>query len=951
MQLVRKSISIKGARANNLKNINLEIPRDALTVITGVSGSGKSSIAYNVLYAEGQRRFLQSLSSSSRSNIMNMEKPDVDMVMGLSPVISIPQKRSIKNPRSSVASMADLSNYIRLLYSVLGTPHCPICDSEIECLSTNQIAEHILSLPEGTRVEVQAPVNKIFDKSYDYLLTELRNRGYRKFEINNEVFDIKNSIDLEETRTYKIEVIVDEISVYKKNYEQIVSAIERGMEEGHNFIRLKITSKDISQEEIRKFTNGFINCEHNIITGKFLPKYFSPNDVSGACPTCQGLGTYKMTEPYLLIKDEKKSMRMDPLYVSQFSLNDKNGAARLYSLARHYNFSIDTPFNEIPEKIKDIFFYGTKGERYELLKPTGEREIEGRRRYVSYEGLVRYVTRLYKDNLDKGTKNRDNEKLFASHICPDCNDKKLRKERLLVKINGININEFGNMNIQKLKKFISDLEVLDTKKEATQQIINEILLKLELLEEIGLEYLSLGRSADTLSGGETQRIRLSSQIGSNLMGMMYILDEPSIGLHEKDTFKIINTLKKLRDMGNTVVVVEHDIETIGNADYIIELGPGAGVYGGEIIASGNIQEIINARGSITGQYLSGKKKIVIPKAILLVIGKHIRINGARENNLKNLNVSIPLGTFICVTGVSGSGKSSLVNEILYKSIYSKMHDSRVKPGLNDGVEGIESISDVRYIDQSPIGRSSRSNPATYINIYDKIRKIFEGTEEAKARGYDASSFSFNNKGGRCETCMGEGNIVTELQFMQDIATPCPVCKGKRYRSEILEIKYKGKNIADILELTIEEGVEFFNDVNVIHSKLNVLNKLGLGYLKIGQSSSTLSGGEAQRLKLGRELGKIKKEKDNLYILDEPTTGLHIKDIEKLLLSLNELVDLGNTVMVIEHNLDLIKTADYIIDMGPDAGENGGQIVTAGTPEDIVMCDESYTGKYLRKYIK
>ena len=949
--MVRKSISIKGARANNLKNINLEIPRDALTVITGVSGSGKSSIAYNVLYAEGQRRFLQSLSSSSRSNIMNMEKPDVDIVMGLSPVISIPQKKGIKNPRSSVASMADLSNYIRLLYSVLGVPHCPICNKEIKCLSTNQIAEHILSLPEGTRIEVQAPINKIFDKSYDYLLTELRNKGYRKFVINNEVFDIKNNIDLDESGTYKIEVIVDEFSIYKKNYEQIVGAIERGLQEGQNFIRVNIISKDISKEELMKFNKGFINCEHNIITGKFLPKYFSPNDVSGACPTCQGLGAYKITKPYLLIKDEKKSMRMDPFYVSQFSLSDRNGAARLYSLARHYKFSIDTPFNELSDEIKDIFFYGTKGERYELLKPNGEREIEERRRYVSYEGLIKYVTRLYKDDLDKGTNSRNNEKLFANHTCPDCKGKKLKKERLLVKINGIDINDFCNMDIQKLKRFIVGLEVSESKKKAAQQIINEMILKLELLEEIGLEYLSLGRGSDTLSGGETQRIRLSSQIGSDLMGMMYILDEPSIGLHEKDTFKIINTLKKLRDMGNTVVVVEHDMETIKSAEYIIELGPGAGVFGGEVTACGNIQDVINTEKSITGQYLSGKRKIPIPKERRLGIGKYIRIKGAKENNLKNLNVNIPLGTFICVTGVSGSGKSTLVNEILYKSIYSKLHDSRVKPGLNDGVEGIENVSDIRYIDQSPIGRSSRSNPATYINIYDKIRKIFEETEEAKARGYDASSFSFNNKGGRCENCMGEGSIVTELQFMQDIVTTCPVCKGKRYRSEILEIKYKGKNIADILELTIQDGVEFFKDVNLIHSKLKVLNKLGLGYLKFGQSSSTLSGGEAQRLKLGRELGKIKREKNNLYILDEPTTGLHIQDMEKLLISLNELVDLGNTMLVIEHNLDFIKTADYIIDMGPDAGENGGQIVTVGTPEEIIMCDESYTGKYLKKYIE
>lgn len=949
--MIRKSISIKGARENNLKNINVEIPRDALTVITGVSGSGKSSLAYNILYGEGQRRFLQSIASSSRANIMNMEKPDVDMVMGLSPVIAITQKKGIVNPRSSVASMADISNYMRLLYVVLGTPHCHICNEKIECLSTNQIAEHILNLPEGTRLEVLAPVNKIYDENYDYLLTELRNNGFRKLIINNEAYDIKNKIELDENKNYFIEVIVDEISVNKKNYEQIVNVIEKGLEVGNNFIKFKIVSHDISKEETRKFTKGFINCEHNIIAGKFLSKNFSVNDTSGACATCQGLGTYKMTEPYLLIKDENKSMKMDPLYVSQCSFSDKSGAARLYSLARHYNFSIDTPFKELPEKIKDVIFFGTKGERYETLKSNGEREVEGKRRYVSYNGLVEYVTRFHKKRLSEGSKSKEKEKLFVSHICPDCNGKKLKKEILSVKIDGVDINDFSNMQIKELIEFITNIKVPNTKKEASQQIINELLIKLELLTEIGLEYLNIGRSAASLSGGETQRIRLSSQIGSNLMGMLYILDEPSIGLHEKDTFKIINTLKKLRDMGNTVVVVEHDIETIRNADHIIELGPGAGAYGGELIVSGNIQEVINTDGSLTGQYLTQKREIAVPKIRRKGIGKYIKIKGARENNLKDMNVSIPLGIFICITGVSGSGKSSLVNEILYKSIVSKFHDARVKPGLHDKIEGLEHISDVRYIDQSPIGRSSRSNPATYLNFYDKIREIYARTEEAKARGYDISSFSFNNKGGRCETCMGEGSIVTELQFMQDITTICPACKGKRYKNEILEVKYKGKSIAEVLELTTEEGVEFFKDVKVIHTKLSVLNKLGLGYLKLGQSSATLSGGEAQRLKLGRELGKIKKQTGNIYILDEPTTGLHIQDIEKLLFSLNELVELGNTVLVIEHNLDFIKTADHIIDIGPDAGEDGGKIVIEGTPEEVIMCDKSHTGRYLRKYIE
>lgn len=948
--MVKKTISIKGARENNLKNISVEIPRDALTVITGVSGSGKSSLAYNILYGEGQRRFLQSLSTSSRANIMNMEKPDVDMVMGLSPVIAISQKRSIVNPRSTVASMADISNYMRLLYAVLGISHCPFCGKKINSLSISQITEHILTLNEGTRVRILAPVQKPFDESYDYLLTELRNNGFRRFLINNEIYDSKNKIELDEENNYSIEVIVDEFTVDKRNYELIISIIEKGFEIGQNFLRIEIEDKNISNQKIYEFNNCFFECEHNIISGKFPPKNFSANDVSGACPTCQGLGTYKMTEPYLLIKDENKSMRMNPFYVSQLSLSDKNSAARLYSLARHYNFSIDIPFIELPDKIKNIIFFGTNKERFELLKYNGERELEGNRRYIGYEGMVNYVTRFQKRRISQGIKTKESEKLFADHICPECSGKKLKKERLLVKIDGKNINDLYSMQIKDLIKFFKNINVPLDKKQAAAQIIHEILTKLELLEDIGLEYMNIGRSAESLSGGELQRIRLSSQIGSNLMGMVYILDEPSIGLHAKDTFKIINTLKKLRDIGNTVVVVEHDIETINSADYIIELGPGAGEYGGQVVISGNIQEVLNSDVSLTAQYLTKKKEISVPKIRRKGTGKYLKIYGAKENNLKNININIPLGVLTCITGVSGSGKSSLVNEIIYKGIFSKFHDARIKPGLHDRIDGLEYISDVRYIDQSPIGRSSRSNPATYIGVYDKIREIFAATEESKARGYDASHFSFNNKGGRCETCLGEGNIITELQFMQDITTVCPVCKGKRYKNEILEVKYKDKNITEVLEMSIKEGEEFFKDVKAIQKKLGVLNKLGLGYLKLGQSSATLSGGEAQRLKLGKELGKIKKETDNIYILDEPTTGLHIKDIEKLLLSLNELVEIGNTVLVIEHNLDFIKTADYIIDIGPDAGNAGGEIVVKGTPEEVIMCDKSYTGKYLRKYI-
>lgn len=946
----RKSITIKGARENNLKNVSVEIPRDSLTVITGVSGSGKSSLAYNVIYGEGQRRFLQSLASSSRTSLANMDKPDVDMVMGLSPVISISQKRSNVSPRSSVGSMSDISNYVRLLYAILGKSHCRVCYEEIETMSINRIAEHITSLNEGTKVEILAPVNKIYGEDYDYLFTHLRNNGYRKFKIDNESYDDKYQSELDENIDYQIEVFIDEFKVYKKNYKQILDSIEKGLEIGSNYIKFEIESTNNCDKELLEFKKNFIKCDHNMITGSYLPKNFSANDVSGACKTCHGLGTYMVTEPSLLIKDENKSMKESPFYVSQFELNDRNGAARLHSLAMHYDFSIDTPFKDLKEETKNILFYGTNGDRYELLKPTGERYDEQKRRTVSYEGLINYVTRVMGKKVNSDSGNKTNDRLFAVHSCPDCKGKKLQQDKFLVKLDGIDIYEFNDMHISNLLKFIENIEIPDGKIEAAQEILNEINIKLKFLEEIGLGYLNLGRGANSLSGGETQRLRLASQLGSNLMGMLYILDEPSIGLHEKDTFKIIDTMKSLRDMGNTVIVVEHDMETIKNADYIIEMGPAAGVHGGNIVASGSYDEFVTIGNSLTAEYLNGTKKVVIPSFKREGSGKFINIKGAKENNLQDIDVSIPLGTFICVTGVSGSGKSTLIEKVLYKSIMSKFHDSRIKPGRHDSIDGLEFISDVRFINQSPIGKSSRSNPATYVNIYDKIRQLFADTNEAKSRGYDVSSFSFNVRGGRCETCMGEGRILTELQFMQDIYSECHSCKGKRYKCEILEVKYKGKNIADILDLTIEEAVDFFNDIKTITVKLSILNELGLGYLKLGQSASTLSGGEAQRIKLGKELGKIKKNTGNLYILDEPTTGLHIHDIEKLLLSINKLVNQGNTVLVIEHNLDFIKVADHLIDIGPNAGKYGGKVVVSGKPEDIVNCEESHTARYLKKYL-
>ncbi len=945
---MEKSISIKNARENNLKNVSVEIPRDSFVVITGVSGSGKTSLAYNVLYGEAQRRFLQSLSSASKTGIINMPKPDVDMVNGLSPVISIPQKRSITNPRSSVATLTDLSSYVRMLYSILGQAHCPVCHNVINSYSINQMVDHLMNLPEDTILQILAPVNKIYDEDYDYLLTDLRNKGFRKILINGILYNMKDSIQLNQEEQFTIYVVVDEVSILKDNYEILATSIKRALDMGDNLVKFDIISDDIPNENIRKVINDFFGCEHNIVAGRYMPKDFSANDLSGACPTCHGLGTYKVTEPRLLIKDSKKSMRQNPFYISQFLLADRNGAARLYSLANHYDFDIDAPYEELSESVKDVLMYGTKGERYELLRPNGERYEVNKRRFVSYEGLVNYVNRFYKKSVLENSTSKQNERLFVDRLCPDCKGKKIKRSRLLVKIDNVDIYTFGCFNITELKTFLENIHIPESKKDSIQQLLAELRLKLNALIEIGLEYLNLGRSANSLSGGETQRIRLSTQIGLDLMGMIYILDEPSIGLHARDTYRIIKSLKRLKEAGNTVIVVEHDMDIIKTADYIIEIGPGAGIHGGEIVATGSIHEIKQGN-SLLGKYLNNIKGIRLPKKRRQGSGKSITIKGAKENNLKDINVNIPLHTLICVTGVSGSGKSSIVNEVLYKAIISKTHDKRVLPGCYDSIEGIEYISDIRNIDQTPIGRSSRSNVATYLGIYDSIRKLYANTEEAKNKGYNNTYFSFNTTEGRCENCNGEGRIVMELQFVQDITTVCPVCKGQRYKSDILSVKYRGKNIAEVLDLTVEEALEFFKDVNGIYRKIKVLNKLGLGYLKLGQSSSSLSGGEAQRIKLGKELGKLKKKKDNLYLLDEPTTGLHLDDIEKLILALDELVNQGNTVLVIEHNLDLIKVADYIIDLGPEAGEKGGELVAEGSPEKIIENNNSYTGKYLKEY--
>lgn len=949
-----KNIEVKGARENNLKNISVDIPRDALTVITGVSGSGKSTLVYDVIFSEGQRRYLECVGTYARRFTPLLKKPDVDFVFGLSPVLAIEQKKGIRNPRSTVGTMTDISDYLRLLFASLGRVECPHCQYEFNPKTTNQIVEHILTLPHGTIVDIYAPVYKIYGENYPYLFDEIRKKGYRNFRIDGKSFDASRKSVLDEFKEYKIEVHIDKFVVSGDIHKQVSSSIGSGLFIGERFLCIEISGDSITEKIYNDFYKEFGCSEHHIVVGELLPYYFTPNDSESACLTCHGIGTYRKAQPNLVVENWNKSIRQGALTNTFLSVKHPFKYMLLYSLAQYYNFSLDTPLNELSKEVQDIIFFGTKGEKFKLIQPPDAiKNNPEAGKVISYNGIINDIDNMYKKANKEGTAENSYDFIYkkhmSEHVCPDCMGTKLRRTRLLTKLSGKSIHDLGELPVDELYEFMLNLKIPAEKQQVGEQIVKEIINRLQLLVDIGVNYLSLNRRGTTLSGGETQRIRLSTQISSGLSGMLYVLDEPSIGLHSRDSYRVINIMKRLRDSGNTVIVVEHDMDTICEADNIIEIGPGPGEHGGKVVAQGSINDITNSPDSLTGDYITGRKNIPIP-ATRRKPNNYITIIGARENNLKNVNVDIPLGILVCITGVSGSGKSSLINKILYKKLNSIFRDVPDISGQHDSISGYDNISNIINIDQSPIGRNSRSNPATYVGFFDRIREIFADTEEAKTRGYQQLYFSTNNKEGRCDECAGHGVITTELQFMPDVETICPICKGTGFSKDILEITYKGKNISQVLNMSVEEAIIFFSDNKYILHKLKIMNELGLRYIKLGQSSSTLSGGEAQRIKLSTELGKIKRGIHNLYILDEPTTGLHWSDIQLLLDCLNRLVDAGHTVLVIEHHMDVIKSADYIIDIGPEPGKQGGYIVAAGTPEDVIQVPQSHTGTYLSKVL-
>ena len=955
---MRQTVAVKGARENNLQNIEVDIPRDQLVVVTGISGSGKSSLAFDTVYAEGQRRFLESMSTYAKRFITQLKKPDVDFIDGLSPVVSIEQKTITMNPRSTVGTMTDLQDYLRMLFATIGVSHCPYCEVEIPTRTHYQILERMLSMPEGTEVEIHVPVFKIYGEDYDYLFDDIRTKGCRHIKIDGIEHDISEEIELDPDQAYDLQVIVDKFFVNKDIDKQVLASLEHAMLVGEGFMRFDVLFPEDAEADAIERLEGFGCPKHGIIMAELGPHHFTFNEPTGACVTCSGLGTYLQVHPNLLVPDKTRSIA-DGAFVHQaFNYDpDRWDGRTMYSLAVHYGFDLDTPFADLPEAVVDILYHGTRGEEFPIKQPEGARPVERRHlgRNIRFDGIITRIDRHYRRYRKQGEAHSGMEeylrKVMVERTCPDCNGAKLKRQRLLVTIDGQTIHEVGELHFEELRDFLLSIRGIPIKqREAGNRVINELVTRINLLLGIGLDYLNLNRRSATLSGGESQRIRLSTQIGSGLMGMLYVLDEPSIGLHPKDNAKMIETLRKLRDIGNTVIVVEHDESTIRAADHIIELGPGPGIHGGEVVVQGELDTILDCPESLTGLYLSGRREIPLPNQRRRLNGKFISITGARENNLRSIDVDVPIGVFICITGASGSGKSTLVNEILYKRLHSIYHDSRTLYGTHDELEGHEHISDVISIDQSPIGRSSRSNPATYIGFYDNIRKLFASAPLSLSRGYTASRFSFNVKGGRCEECHGDGRITTQLHFMPDVEVVCPTCKGARYNEDTLDVTYNGRNISEILDMSVEEGVDFFADQRLINHKLSVLNQLGMGYLQIGHPATILSGGEAQRVKLASELGKLKRGKHNLYILDEPTTGLHIADVQKLLDSLNRLVDSGHTVLVIEHHLDVIKTADYVIDLGPEGGHKGGEVLAHGTPEDIAKVEASFTGQFLKEYL-
>ena len=944
MKMANDKIIIKGARQNNLKNIDVAIPRDKLTVITGLSGSGKSSLAFDTIYAEGQRRYVESLSSYARQFLGQMDKPDVDYIEGLSPAISIDQKTTAKNPRSTVGTVTEIHDYLRLLYARIGVPHCPSCGDEIRKLSVDQIVDGIMSMPAGTRLYILAPVIREKKGEHVKLLKDFYKSGYARVKVDGTMYRLDEPISIDKKRKHTIEIVVDRIVIKDEIRRRVADSVETAAALSGGIV----VSENADDGTRRLYNQNYACAKCGISMEELSPRMFSFNNPFGACPTCLGLGYQMKIDPDYVIRDKSKSINEGAINATGWSVVSDECTARMYleGLARHYKFSLDTPVCDLPDEITDIILYGTRGKKiqFEYTRNYGSGNFMS-----SYEGVIPNLERRYHDTSSEWVKN-EIESYMSNNICPDCGGARLNPQALAVTVNGVNIDTVSHMSIKEARDFFAAITLTDKEKIIAKQILKEINDRLGFLVNVGLEYLTLSRSAGTLSGGEAQRIRLATQIGSFLMGVLYVLDEPSIGLHQKDNEKLIEALKQLRDLGNTVIVVEHDEDTMYAADHIIDIGPGAGRNGGYVVAEGTAEEIKKCDKSETGLYLSGKKKIEVPKTRRKGNGAFLEVKGAAENNLKNVNVKIPLGTFTCVTGVSGSGKSSLVNDIIYRKLAQLLNGSKRKAGKFKELNGWENLDKVIDIDQSPIGRTPRSNPATYTGLFGDIRELFASTNDARAKGYSASRFSFNVKGGRCESCTGDGIIKIEMHFLPDVYVPCEVCKGKRYNRETLEVKYKGKSISDVLEMTVDEGVEFFENIPKISRKLKTLQEVGLGYVKIGQPSTTLSGGEAQRVKLATELSRRSTGK-TVYILDEPTTGLHTADVHKLIDVLQKLADNGNTVLVIEHNLDVIKVADYIIDIGPDGGTGGGTIVAKGTPEQVAKVKESYTGQYLKKLLK
>ncbi len=938
-----KDIVIKGAREHNLKNIDVTVPRDKLVVFTGLSGSGKSSLAFDTVYAEGQRRYVESLSSYARQFLGQMEKPDVDYIEGLSPAISIDQKTTSKNPRSTVGTVTEIYDYLRLLYARIGIPHCTVCGREITQQTVDQIVDKVLALGNGKRIQVMSPVVRGKKGEFVKELDDIRKGGFVRVRVDGSVYDLSEEIKLEKNKKHSIEVIVDRLVIKEEIEGRLADSIETSTKLSDGTVLI-----DVVGESEMLFSLNYACPEHGTSIEELSPRMFSFNNPYGACKTCSGLGTFKEVDPELIIPNKKISINQGAIHASGWNVAEGGAIAKMYmeALAQEYGFSLDMPVEMLPKKVIDIILYGTKGKKIKMKRTTdygtGEYKNE-------FEGVIPNLKRRYSQTNSEWAR-ADIETVMVSAECPDCHGSRLSEESLAVTVGGINIDEFCRKSINEEIEFLDNLQLTEKQQMIGNLIIKEIKSRLNFLNSVGLDYLSLSREAGTLSGGESQRIRLATQIGSSLMGVLYILDEPSIGLHHRDNEKLLETLRRLRDLGNTLIVVEHDEDTMFAADYIVDIGPGAGINGRNLVASGTVEDIMNCKESITGQYLSGAKRIPVPKSRRRGNGKKLQIIGACENNLKNVDVEIPLGKFVAVTGVSGSGKSSLVNQILYKKLANELNGAKKKPGKFETIKGIDNLDKVINIDQSPIGRTPRSNPATYTGVFSDIRDLYASTEDAKIRGFKQNRFSFNVKGGRCEACQGDGIIKIEMHFLADIYVPCDVCGGRRYNRETLEVKFKGKNISEVLDMTVDEGIEFFQSQPKIARKLQTLADVGLGYIQIGQSATTLSGGEAQRVKLATELSKRSTGK-TIYILDEPTTGLHTADVHRLVNVLSKLVDKGNTVVVIEHNLDVIKTADHIIDLGPEGGKNGGTIVATGTPEDIAACENSYTGKYLKKLLE